>query len=77
VQSDPGDTTANKAAKLQSGILAEITRRLEAIEWACEVTRRHSESNRWQLVKLKYFDGRLTNDGIMQELKVGHDTFYR
>jgi hypothetical protein len=77
VQSDPGDTTANKAIKLQSGVMAEIIRRLEAIEWACNVYKQHPESARWELVKLKYFEGRLTNDGIMQELSIGHDTFYR
>lgn len=77
VQSSPGDVTASKATKLQGAVLAEITRRLEAIEWACRFTQCLPEKARWELIRLKYFDIRFTNEGIMQELKIGHDTFYR
>lgn len=73
----PGDPTANKVMHLQSGVLLEIARRLEAIEYAIKVVQAHEEKGRWELVRLKYFEQRLTNQGIMQRLNIGHDTFYR
>jgi len=77
VQSDPGDSTSSKAVKLASGVLTEVTKRVLAIEWACNMIKRHPEPGRWRLVQLKYFDGRLTNDGVIQELTISPDTFYR
>lgn len=75
VQSPLGDVTASKALQLSSAVMWETGRRLAAIEWALDILK--SEPLRFELVRLKYFEGRLTNEGIMAKLNIGHDTFYR
>jgi RinA family phage transcriptional activator len=77
VQTGPSDTTANKASQLMSRAMLETERRINAIEWAMERIKSTQEAARWRLVKLKYFEGRLTNEGIMQELSIARATFYR
>lgn len=77
VQTGPGDVTQAKAMRLQSGALLEVGRRLAAIEWAIDRTKNSPDKYRYQLIKRKYFEQRLTNQGIMYELSIGHDTFYR
>jgi RinA family phage transcriptional activator len=77
IQSGPGNSTQSKAMQLQSGVLMETARRLAAIEYGIQRLRTSPEPMRWELVKKKYFENRLTHEGIMAELCIGHDTFYR
>lgn len=73
----PGDQTARKAIKLRTSVaIYETERRLKAIEDALKVTER-IEPEKYKLVKLKYFEQRLTNQGIMEELNISATTFYR
>lgn len=71
----PGNPTLARAIELQSAVLIETGRRLAAIEQALEIIKR--EPIRWQLVRLKYFEGRLTDQGIMNELHLSERTFRR
>lgn len=77
VQTGPGDTTLSKVIKLQSGVLLETARRLAAIEYAIDLIKQSPEAAKWELVRLKYFDRRYTDEGIMRELHISRDTFYR
>lgn len=73
----PGNTVLSKVLQLvSSNTMRETERRLKAIEAAIEHTRRLDDC-RLQLIEMKYFDNKLTNEGIMQELGVGSNTFYR
>ncbi len=73
----PGNTVLSKVLRLTtSASLLETQKRIEAVEYALCVTKRH-DGARMRLVEMKYFDNKLTDAGIMQELCVGRDTFYR
>ena len=67
------DTTARKAIKLTSLALMETARRIEAIEY---VYSRLNEERK-KLVRLKYWEGNLTNQGIALEMNMDLATFYR
>lgn len=75
VYTGPGDPTVFRAMALQSSVLIETGRRLAAIEHALEVIKK--EPAREKLVRLKYFEGRLTDEGIMSELHLPERTFRR
>lgn len=77
VQSGLGDTTALKVVRLQSGVMLETARRLAAIEYAIGVIRNTKEPAVWDLVRMKYFEQRLTDEQIMRILHISRDTFYR
>ena len=73
----PGNTVLAKVLRLRtSAALLETERRIEAIEYALAITKKH-DGARIRLVEMKYFDNKLTDAGIMQQLCIGRDTFYR
>lgn len=67
------DTTAKKAVKLTSLALMETARRVEAIEYVYDKL----DEERKKLVRLKYWEGNLTNQGIAREMNIDLATFYR
>lgn len=75
----PGDPTARQAIKLAEahemvGVMQEMARRVEAIEWALG---RLTENHR-KLVKLYYWSPKYyTPDGIARELNSDRRTFFR
>jgi len=74
VQSELSDSTASKAIKLSSSKeLIEIRRRINAIEKALSIL----PEEKMKLVRLKYFERKLTDIGIINELHVGSKTYYR
>jgi len=74
VQSELSDSTASKAIKLSSSKeLIEIRRRMNAIEKALSIL----PEEKMKLVRLKYFERKLTDIGIINELHVGSKTYYR
>lgn len=71
-----GDTTANKAIKLVSSKeLLEVRRRINAIEKTLVVLQQNETKLR--LLQMKYFERKFTDQGIMMELHIGNNTFYR
>lgn len=75
---DISDITGSKALRLISHKeLAECRRRVRAIDASIEILKQGSESKKYELVKLKYFDKRLTDYGIIKELYISRRTFYR
>lgn len=73
----PGDQTARKAIKLRTSVaIYETERRLKAIEETLKITER-TEPYKYKLVRLKYFEQKLTNQGIMESLNISATTFYR
>lgn len=76
VQCGNGDTTANKAIKLSSSKeLLEVRRRLNAIDKAMFILQR--DETKLRMLQMKYFERKFTDIGIMQELHIGNNTFYR
>lgn len=76
VQNGLGDSTAVKAIKLASSRdLLEVRRRINAIEKTLFVLQQNETKLR--LLQMKYFERRYTDQGIMAELHIGHNTFYR
>jgi len=77
VQTGTGDMVLSKVLRLTSTAkLQEAERRIEAIEYALAMTRRQDPA-RVELVKKKYFENKLTDEGIMEALHISRDTFYR
>lgn len=71
-----GDSTASKAMKLTSSReLLEIRRRINAIDKAIDVLQQ--DGAKYKLLKMKYFERKYTDIGIMNELHIGNNTFYR
>lgn len=71
-----GDSTANKAIKLASSReLLETRRRIDAIEKTMYILQQND--TKLDLLRMKYFDRRYTDQGIMMELHISHNTFYR
>jgi RinA family phage transcriptional activator len=66
--------TEAKALKLISNShLAEMKKRIDAIEYVMNVLPKH----KFELLKEKYFNKHLTDYGIMQKLNIEQATFYR
>lgn len=73
IQSGPSDSTANKAIKLaSSSSLYQMERIINAIEEAYE----ELDPVRKELIRLKYWDKRYKDYGIIQRLHCGKTTFY-
>ena len=70
------DVTGNKAIKLASSKeLLEIERRLRAIEESLDIIKQ--DPQRYELLKMKYFDKKYTDTWIWMELDMSDRTFYR
>ena len=70
------DVTGNKAIKLASSKeLLEIERRLRAIEESLDIIKQ--DPQRYELLKMKYFDKKYTDTWIWMELDISDRTFYR
>lgn len=66
--------TENKAMKLITNLqIIEMRKRLDAIEYVMQLLPEHLLT----LLQEKYFNKRLTNYGIMQQLNIEQATFYR
>lgn len=66
--------TENKAMKLITNLqVIEMRKRLDAIEYVMQLLPEHLLT----LLQEKYFNKRLTNYGIMQQLNIEQATFYR
>ncbi len=73
----PGDPTSARAIKLMSSaFIAEIRRRVAAIEHMVRVLEASPEKARYELVKLAYWDGRYTVKGICDKLNISERTYY-
>jgi len=76
VQCGNGDSTASKAIRLLSSReLLEIRRRINAIEKAIVILQ--EDNTKLRLLKMKYFERKYTDIGIMNELHISNRTFYR
>lgn len=72
------DSTSSKAIKLASNLfMIEISRRLEAIEYAIEVFKSTGNPKKLEFIKLKYFESKYNNFGIMMKLGIENGQFYR
>jgi len=75
VQSAPGDPTGSKATRLvTSSTLMHMEKVVGAIEDALKEL--EFEPVRKEMIRLKYWDRRLKDYGIMQELNIPKNTFY-
>jgi len=71
-----GDTTANKAVKLiSSKAIMECERRIKAIDKTLFILQQNETKLR--MLQMKYFERRYTDTGIMNELHIGNNAFYR
>lgn len=69
------DTTSNKAIRLVSSPeILEISKRINAIEDGLMIIAKHDLKIR--LLKMKYFEHKYTDTGIMEELNIGKTCFY-
>lgn len=72
------DPTAARAFRMMtSAELIEIRRRVDAIEYMIRVLKAHPEPGRYELIRLRYWDGRYTVPGICDKLNIGQRTYYR
>ncbi|MDW5300743.1 MAG: hypothetical protein SA378_11515 [Sedimentibacter sp.] len=71
-----GDTTANKAIKMiSSKAILECERRIKAIEKTLVILQQ--DETKLRMLQMKYFERKFTDTGIMNELHIGNNTFYR
>jgi len=76
--SGPGDPTSVKVLALNNSIaIREMERRIKAIEHALQILECHPDKGRIKLVKLKYFERELTDQGICMRLNISERTFRR
>lgn len=76
--SGPSDPTSKKVIVLTNSIaIREMERRLCAIEHAIQLLENHPDKGRIKLVKLKYFERELTDQGICTRLNISERTFRR
>lgn len=72
------DTTSSKAIKLVSNVyLRELQRRVEAIQYGIDVFKATGNVKKYEFIKLKYFEGKLNNYGIMLKLDLDAGMLYR
>lgn len=72
------DITANKAIKLVSNVyMREIARRIEAVEYAIDVFKSTGQPKKVEFIKLKYFENKYNNYGVMMKLGIESSQFYR
>ena len=75
---EPGDPTPSRAVRLMtSATIAELRRRVAAIEYMLTVVKASPESARYEMLKLAYWDNRYTVEGICDQLKLSRATYYR
>jgi len=71
-----GDTTANKAVKLiSSKAIIECERRIRAINKTLLILQQ--DETKMRMLQMKYFERKYTDVGIMNELHISNNTFYR
>jgi RinA family phage transcriptional activator len=76
VSSGTSDTTGQKAMRIASDEhLNELEKRNNAIAFALSIYEKQPE--KYRLVNEKYFNKKLTDQGIMNELHIESATFYR
>lgn len=76
--SGTSDPTSSKAIKLVSNVyLRELQRRIEAIQYGIDVFKATGNEKKYEFIKLKYFEGRLNNYGIMVQLDLDAGMLYR
>ena len=74
----PGNTVLSKVLQLSScAALIETERRIKAIDAALEETANRGEPNRIRLIQMKYFDNKLRDEGIIDELHISKRTLHR
>lgn len=72
-----GNTTQSKAIRLCTSLeIIEVSKRLGAIDYALACLEDRAPE-KMQLVRLKYFEARLTDKGVMEKLSIDRSTFYR
>ena len=77
MRTGPGNTVLAKVMQMRSSaVILETERRIAAVEYALQATKARDES-RFRMITLKYFENRLTDEGIWLEIGIGRDTFYR
>lgn len=66
-----------KQQRYTAAALRETARRLEAIEYMLRRLDQDPEKNKRRLIEMRYFDGRLSDEAIRQELAISESTFRR
>jgi len=78
IRSGISNPTGQKAEKLLTSLeYLETKRRIDAIEYAIDIIQRCHDGCKIQLIEMKYFDRKYTDEGIMGELNVSRPTFFR
>lgn len=77
VSSGVSDPTPRKAIRLMtSAQLNEMRRRVNAIQYMLRVLEGHPEPARLEHIRLMYWDGRYTVQGICDKLGISERTYY-
>lgn len=71
------DPTAKKVLALTSAVMLETERRLKAIDYVLRLLSKPEESGKTELVRMKYFERELTDQGIQMHLNISQSTFTR
>lgn len=71
------ETQARALNLVSSPEILELSRRVNAIQFAIDILQQAPEPRKYDLLRLKYFERRLTDSGIMRELSIEQATFYR
>jgi RinA family phage transcriptional activator len=71
------DTTGQRAMLLTSYQIAEMGRRVAAVERAIEEWTARDRSTRETYIRLRFWDNQLTNEGIAMRIGVDAATIYR
>lgn len=78
VQSAISDPTQNRAINLVTNRrLLRLRQKVKDTEEAINYIRMLPEKNMFRLMELKYFQNKLTDQGIIQELCISKRTYYR
>ena len=71
------DPTAKKVLTLTTTVLLETERRLRAIDYVLKMLSRSDESAKVELIRMKYFERELTDQGIQMRLNISKSTYTR
>ncbi|MBR0576763.1 DUF1492 domain-containing protein [Proteiniclasticum sp. BAD-10] len=72
------DETSSKAIKLTASTrLSTMHKCICSIETGIRIIKNDPEPRKYELLRMKYFDGKYTDIGIAQELNISRETYYR
>lgn len=63
-------------SRLPSTVIIEVSKRLEAIDYAIQALKANDTDVKWKLIEMKYFSTRYSDKDIMKTLYIGRTKFF-